>query len=175
MDNAENNRKTHRILKVLEFTKEYPNSNDDIKYIIITSIPIEQLETYSSLLDSYSPYIVVTQRFWDAHKEYVRNERKHMWRNKHKHIDRSSDCDFESRHPELLSNIIEDEVLSKFDRQELYKMLDNLSDKQRKRIILHYFYGYTKTEIAKIENVGRKSVEDSINNGLKALRRKGFT
>lgn len=175
MGNTENNfNEIHRIFKVLDFANEYPNSNDDIRYIIITSMSQEELAYISNILALYSPYIIVDESFWNVHKEYLRNERKHKWRNKHKNVDNSSDPNFEIRHPELTSNSLEDYIMNEFDRQALYEMLNNLSDKQRRRIILYYFYGYTKTEIAKIENVGRKSVEDSINDGLKALRHKGF-
>lgn len=175
MDNTENNySEIHRIFKVLDFASEYPNSNDDISHIIITSMSREELACLSNILALYSPYIIVDENFWNVHKEYLRNERKHKWRNKHKNVDNSSDSDFEMRHHELISNSLEDYIMNKFDRQELYEMLKNLSDKQRRRLILYYFYGYTKAEIAKIENVGRKSIENSINDGLKALRHKGF-
>lgn len=53
---------------------------------------------------------------------------------------------------------------------DLAKMLDRLTDTQRRRLVGHLFMGYTLQEIAKQECVSKQSVEESVASALKRLR-----
>ena len=50
--------------------------------------------------------------------------------------------------------------------QELYAVLNSISDKQAKRIYAHYFLGLSKYAIAKAEGVAESSIRQSIRSGL---------
>ena len=51
----------------------------------------------------------------------------------------------------------------------LYTALDSLPDKQRRRVFAHYILGFSKAEIARIEDVSHKAVSLSITAGLRRL------
>lgn len=53
----------------------------------------------------------------------------------------------------------------------LYQGLDVLSEKQRRRIYAHYFLGMSQKAIADIECCDKSSVRDSINRGLRQLKK----
>ena len=53
----------------------------------------------------------------------------------------------------------------------LYMAINQLPDKQAKRIYAHYFLGMSKTEIAKAEGVREATVRESINGGLQNLKK----
>jgi RNA polymerase sigma-70 factor (ECF subfamily) len=55
--------------------------------------------------------------------------------------------------------------------QELYTALNNLSDKQAKRIYAYYFLGMSKYAIARTECVDGSSVRKSIEAGLKRMEK----
>ena len=59
----------------------------------------------------------------------------------------------------------------KLSRQELYAAVNNLPEKQAKRIYAHFFLGLSKAEIAKIECVDHSSVRESIERGLKRMEK----
>lgn len=54
--------------------------------------------------------------------------------------------------------------------KELYYAISLLSKKERDRIILHFFYGYTLSEIARHAGVSHVAIHKSIKSGLKKLR-----
>lgn len=53
---------------------------------------------------------------------------------------------------------------------DLSKMLDRLTDTQRRRLVSHLFMGYTLQEIADQECVSKQSVEESVAAALNKLR-----
>ena len=54
---------------------------------------------------------------------------------------------------------------------QLYAALDKLSETQRRRLEMRFHDGLTYSGIAKIENVSRKSVEESIASALRKLKK----
>ena len=54
--------------------------------------------------------------------------------------------------------------------QRLYAAINMLSGKQRRRLMLHYFYGLTYRQIARSEDVSYRAVDKSIRQALKKLR-----
>jgi RNA polymerase sigma-70 factor (ECF subfamily) len=57
----------------------------------------------------------------------------------------------------------------KLTNQELYAVMNNLSEKQARRIYAHYFLGMSKYAIAKAEDVDESSIRKSIEMGLKRM------
>jgi len=57
----------------------------------------------------------------------------------------------------------------KLTNQELYAAMNNLSEKQARRIYAHYFLGMSKHTIARAEGVDESSIRKSIETGLKRM------
>ena len=57
----------------------------------------------------------------------------------------------------------------KLSNQELYAAINNLPEKQAKRIYAHFFLDMSKAEIARIEGVSKPAVSHSIEQGLKRI------
>ena len=57
----------------------------------------------------------------------------------------------------------------KLTNQELYAAMNNLSEKQARRIYAHYFLEMSKYAIAKAESVDESSIRKSIETGLKRM------
>ena len=53
----------------------------------------------------------------------------------------------------------------------LYTALNTLPDTQRRRVFTHYILGFSKAEIARIENISHKAVSLSIAAGLRGLEK----
>jgi RNA polymerase sigma factor (sigma-70 family) len=73
--------------------------------------------------------------------------------------------------PGLISDSAESEYFRKFSNEILQKALSELSEKQRRRIILRFFTGLTNSQISEIEKCGETRVENSILLALKNLRK----
>jgi RNA polymerase sigma factor (sigma-70 family) len=70
----------------------------------------------------------------------------------------------------LISDSAESEYFCKFLNEILQKAMNKLSEKQRRRIILHFFKDLTFEEIAKIENCSESSVKTMIYYALRILK-----
>ncbi len=55
--------------------------------------------------------------------------------------------------------------------EQLYAAIACLPDKQAKRIYAHYFLDMSKAAIAKAEGVGKTTVSESIDRGLKGIKK----
>lgn len=66
---------------------------------------------------------------------------------------------------------VEDIVFDNIQIQYLHKAISNLPKKQRRRLILHYFYQLTCVEIAKREKCSTRAVEYSIHGAIINLRK----
>ena len=58
-----------------------------------------------------------------------------------------------------------------YDREQLYKALASLPEKQRNRIYAHYFLGMSKSAIARAEGINESNVRKSIEHGLGNLQK----
>lgn len=66
---------------------------------------------------------------------------------------------------------IEEAVFRKFRKKQLHKAMGKLPKKQKRRLILHYFYDMTYKEIAEIEGCSVRAVEYSMQKAVKALKK----
>lgn len=55
--------------------------------------------------------------------------------------------------------------------EALHEAISTLSKKQSRRIYKYYFLGYSKTEIAKMENVNESTVRESLTQALSKLKK----
>lgn len=72
---------------------------------------------------------------------------------------------------ELTSEPCEEIYLKRDTYQKLYAAVNRLPEKQRRRIILRYFYNISVKEIAQIEKTTSAAIVQSIQNTLKTLRK----
>ena len=86
-----------------------------------------------------------------------------------KHLDsRSLECC-------LYGKSVSETLEETFERMELARKvwagLAHLSPKQRQRLVLHFWSGYSYAEIAKMENCNKATVMRSVKNGLKKFQK----
>ncbi len=66
---------------------------------------------------------------------------------------------------------VDEIVINKINNEKLYKAMDKLTKQQRRRILLYYDYQLSMEEIAKIEGCSKQSIKESIDWGIKKLRK----
>lgn len=66
---------------------------------------------------------------------------------------------------------VEDTVIRRCEREELYAAINQLPEKQRKRLLLHFFEGMTFREIAGKEGCSIRAVEYSVHGALHSLKK----
>lgn len=59
----------------------------------------------------------------------------------------------------------------KITEKQLHAVIASLSDKQGKRIYAYYILGMSKTEIAQAEGVSKSRISESIERGLKNMKK----
>ncbi len=68
-------------------------------------------------------------------------------------------------------DITEESVLKRILSEELHAALPELTEVQRKRVILYYFYDYTYEQIAQLDGCTKMPVKRSIDDAIKKLRK----
>ena len=62
-------------------------------------------------------------------------------------------------------------LAAKYEKEQLYKALASLSDKQRQRVYAHFFLGMSYSSIARLENVRECSIRESIRRALRNMEK----
>jgi len=115
-------------------------------------------------------FVEVSDRLAAQFQQWERDEnafqRKKYWHQAHY----SLDCD-DGLEQHVLITVESPEIWyeKKLSRQQLRAALRRLPKKQGKRIYAHYILGFSKTEIACAEKVGKVAVGESIARGLRRL------
>lgn len=65
----------------------------------------------------------------------------------------------------------EETIFARIQVAKLHSAIRQLPEKQRKRLILHYYDGFTYAEIAKKENCSVRAVEYSVQGAIRNLRK----
>ena len=65
----------------------------------------------------------------------------------------------------------EETILARLQVERLHSAIRQLPDKQRKRLILHYYDGLTFAEIAKKESCSIRAAEYSVHGAIRSLRK----
>jgi RNA polymerase sigma-70 factor (ECF subfamily) len=77
-------------------------------------------------------------------------------------------CNFQALPEEMTSKSAENEYMKD---SNLELALDELPDVQRRRLLLHFRFGLTQSEIAKAENISKMAVNYSIKSAIKNLKK----
>ena len=155
---------------------EYGQKLNGCKYAVASRYSKERLEElYTENLRKFSPYIYLTEEEYQPIRESNNNNNKHHMRDVNNHDDYGYTEDMmEVMHectllladpePDVLTSIIEREEEELRARQiaALPEAMEMLTEKQKKRITMHFYEGMTYREIAELENTGLSTVQDSI-------------
>ena len=71
---------------------------------------------------------------------------------------------------EFTSKSSEKEFMEKYEKEKLWKAVNSLPEKQRRRIILRFYYGLKISQIAKIENCSERGIKYTLLDALKNLK-----
>ena len=146
--------------------KHYPGWVGEEKYIIITDAQeMDLLRDFPEMMAALSPYVIIRRYFKHLNEKIDYNELKHS-----SQTDFSTDeiADYEHRTSQYACpDFSESLCLS----DSLHEALLNLSEPQRSRIIRRYFLEMTVEEIAKQDKTAHSSVSESIQSGLKKLKK----
>lgn len=164
--------------KVLDIHFEYENFKGNEKYIIASKLSEDEIRMiYPEEAKRYSPFIKVGLEFCEIRNQFKSNDKKHNQRlTKNIGMCRYDDNGNELPHiyPQLC---VRDFTLDMVDEEErqtetklLYEALETLTPLQKERVILYFFRGVSKKEIAKLSNSSLSSVRDSLDLGIKKLK-----
>lgn len=157
---------------VISLKAEYPGYEGLEKYAVFSDLGKEELERkYAAELAPYTPYVLLTEAEGEAFSEFNRNENKFHTR-QHDNMDAYGyeEGVFETFHSELVQDNLFDIVSDHLDKEKLIQALPKLKDTQRRRVEMYYFEGHTVREIAEIEGVDKRAVQDSLKYALKKLK-----
>ena len=162
---------------------EYGQKLNGCKYAIASRYPQERLEElYKENLRKFSPFIYLTEAQYGPIRDFNNNENKHHMRDVNNHDDYGyteefmeimHDCELLCADPEpdVLTAIIERE-----DEQQMAKYIavlpiamTTLTEKQRKRLMMHFYEGKTFREIAASEGTYENAIDYSIQSSKKQL------
>ena len=71
---------------------------------------------------------------------------------------------------EFTSKSSENEFMEKYEKEKLWEAVNSLPEKQRRRIILRFYYGLKISQIAKIENCSERGIKYTLLDALKNLK-----
>lgn len=166
----------------LDLSIEYgPNKVGKEKYAIITDLTEKELEEkYSSILDEFRPFVVLTKEMGEVIYDYHRNEEKHKKRMQRSgHIFDANDGLLETLHLEVACV---DEPTKELEKKELFACIEEsfkfLTEKERKRFIQYCLKEIPISKIAAEEKVSEQNIHKSIMSALAKvqnyLREKGW-
>lgn len=69
------------------------------------------------------------------------------------------------------TNPVEEKAIADLKRDRINKALEQLTQTQRRRLELFFFYGWTERQIAKYEGINRYAVRTSLDSAIKKLKK----
>ncbi len=165
--------------EVIETKYEYPQYTGVEKWIIITDLTEEELNSkYAEQIKPLRPFIILARSFGEVRDDFRRNEKKHYMRS----VRSCSIYDFseetEEHHPEIVTYSLEDEILMNEEEQLLAQKMElvqaaisQLKPIQRDRLVKFFFDGKSMREIAEEEGVNHSAVSKSINAAIKKVKK----
>ena len=151
-----------------KFSGEYPNSSDCFKWIIATDKAEETLiADFPAAMKSLSPYILVPKEFVSVRRESHANDEKFRYRalNVNMPFDYSDEITGSALGgacvPSFEDELIDDEDLEQKSRDAkrfmVRKLLSEMNEKQRIRLIENVVFGVSCRKIANAENINSYS------------------
>lgn len=171
--------------QVVNLEKEYGEGLDGCRYAVASYHDKKTLEEmYSEELKGFSPYIYLTVSEYQAIYEYQKNEKKYANRYLRKHdafeySEELTACfhDLEPSNDEMKLNPLailidyEEQVAEKEKIDALKVAMSEVSETQRRRLIMRICKGMTFEEIAEKEGVALWAVQKSCRDGEKKIKK----
>ncbi len=153
---------------VLSMSREYPGYSGEIKWMIFSELPEEELKIrYPEQIERLQPYLYMDAEQYAPVREYSNNERKHRWRREETYERFPyEEGEIEPFHPELAASFQDP-----FEHEDLYEALRKLTPVQRRRVVEEYMEGRPLREIAAEEKVSFQAVAQSNAGALKTLKK----
>lgn len=135
------------------------------QYIIVTENPdfVQQNPQYAGEIimttEQFEPYAEIFNAF-------LANEDRERKRNQ-RHLTYEEDNELYN----INNNPVEDKAIADLERERIHKALEQLTQTQRKRLELFFFYGWTERQIAEYEGVNRYAVRKSLDLSIKKLKK----
>ena len=162
--------------QAINLVVEYGTKLNGCKYAITSKHPQWKMEKrFGRSLDRFRPYIFLTKEEYEPIRESQNNDSKFRMRGINCHdpygytgelTEILHDCEILCADPEPdpLTALIEreEDALKRKQIAALPEAMAILTDKQKKRMIMHFYNGMTYREIADAENADLSSVRDSI-------------
>ncbi len=162
----------HIDCEVIETKYEYPQYTGIEKWIIITDLTIEELQSkYEEQIAPLKPFVVLSRSFGKVRDEFRRNENKHYMRSVRSCSIYDFSEDTEAHHPEIATNSLEEDVINNEQILLLRLAIAQLKPIQRERLIKFFFGGKNLLEIAKEEGKSYSTVYESYESALKKLKK----
>jgi len=151
--------------------EEYPGWTGNEKYGIITGLSKEELEAkFPQFIKAMSPYVLLDLEYGEIRAEAKRNDDKFEKRERFSNSLFELDEEAEAMNPELsVPNFLTEELEKQkhiaFRKKQIAicrGMLAQLSDVQKKRLLMKYILHKTETEIAEIEGTSQQAISKSL-------------
>lgn len=124
-------------------------------------------------VDGKSQEIPVDEKTWQFDKDDFWKEdwqeRKAKQRNSYEQL-----CEIYERGElpdKLVVESCEDAYIKDYEKEILWKAINSLSEKQKRRLLMYFFDGLTFVQISKIENCSERSVKDAVYLALQNLKK----
>ena len=164
---------------VISLGAEYPGLTGTEKYLILTDLSEEKArEKYKEELSELEPCVIWKKEMLEIMNDYNRNEEKYGMRAMREEERRKED--FFSGRPfqEPAVEGIEEEIVYRLVEEErepardaaLTRAILRLTEKQKRRLWLRIWFGFTYEQISKIEGIGKMNAERSIKRALIRLK-----
>ena len=171
--------------KVVNLEYEYKSCDEehkgcvgDTKWAIITDLSEAELKNkYADIIQSFTPFVLLTLEQGEIIKEFTKNEDKFRKRQ----LNNEDAFGYDEGMSEIFHNEIaapdywqeQEELEARKQREALLalldKALDTLTSTQRKRLYAHLVEGKSSRTIAKEEGVNYSKVDKSITAGIKKI------
>ena len=158
--------------EVIETKYEYPQYTGVEKWIIITDLTEEELNSkYAEQIAPLKPYIILSRSFGEVRDDFIRNEKKHYMRT----VRSVNIFDFseetEEHHTEIAVGSPEDDIINDEQAQILRAAIAQLNPMQKERLIKYFFHGKNLNQIAEEEGKAYSTVYESYESALKKLKK----
>ena len=162
--------------KVINIRYEYEGYSGTERYIIASCLTEKEIRNkYPKQAKLYAPFVKVDLSFIEVRQKYLNNEDKFCKRAKRTQDIFNFDDTTAVFHNELLVN---DFVLESINEEKecellstLYKAFDTLTEKQKSRAVKYYVKDKTLPDIAEEENVKYQTINESLEEAIKKLKK----
>ena len=115
--------------------------------------------------------IDITKEIFDELDEFEKDDARQIQKiARHNELNVVTETTLNKRAFEKQVNI-DEVVINRINNEKLHKAMDKLTKQQRRRILLYYDYQLSMEEIARIECCSKQSIQESIDWGIKKLKK----